>query len=348
MSGFMAGLGPTWPLVQVYYLDDNGIVTRTVLVPVGGLDSYGSRRARLGLQTDITDADELPVPDSAGGDGATGPTGPTGPAGITGPTGAQGTAAILTGRTGPTGPTGLTGPTGPQGTAGTNATLTGVTGPTGPTGATGPQGTAAQLTGPTGPTGPTGAQGTAAQLTGPTGPTGPQGTASTITGPTGPTGPQGTAGTNAILTGVTGPTGATGPTGVTGPTGANSTVTGPTGPTAAGFRPYVPRITTVGSTASPVPNADNEDLFILNALAVTAVVGLPAGTPTAGQVLDLMIICTGTQKGLTWSTSAGGYIVGVVPTLPAVTTTNQTNYLSFVYVTANAVNKWMLLTAARS
>jgi hypothetical protein len=109
----------------------------------------------------------------------------------------------------------------------------------------------------------------------------------------------------------------------------------------------IPRITTVGSTATPVPNADTTDLFILSTLAITAVMGLPSGTPTAGQTLEMQILCTGTQKAITWSTTAGGYIANTLwTTLPAVTTTNQTIYLSFRYVTANSINKWALIAKA--
>jgi hypothetical protein len=128
----------------------------------------------------------------------------------------------------------------------------------------------------------------------------------------------------------------TGPTGPTGPTGS-------TGPTGAGVNPYTPRQTTVASTATPVPNADTTDLYILSTLAITAVVGVPSGTPTGGQILEMQILCTGTQKGLTWSTSAGGYLaMATYVTLPSLTTTNQTQFLSFRYVTANSINKWAL------
>jgi hypothetical protein len=178
--------------------------------------------------------------------------------------------------------------------------------------------------GNTGPTGHTGA----------TGPTG-------ITGPTGPTGPSGPTGSNAILTGITGPTGPSGPTGPTGPTGPS----GPTGSTGAGFNPAVPRIFTQGSTQTPIPDASTTDLYILSTLAITAVMGAPVGSPTAGQWLEMLILCTGTQKGITWSTSAGGYLANTLGvTLPAVTTTNQTIGLSFRYVTANSINKWLLLS----
>lgn len=123
--------------------------------------------------------------------------------------------------------------------------------------------------------------------------------------------------------------------------------TGATGATGAGSNPIVPRVTTVGSTATPVPDVSTTDLYILSTLAITAVVGAPTGGPSAGQHLEMQILCTGTQKGITWSTSAGGYIANTLwATLPAVTTTNQTIFLSFRYVTANSINKWQLVAKA--
>ena len=50
----------------------------------------------------------------------------------------------------------------------------------------------------------------------------------------------------------------------------------------SGNQPFVPRQTTVASTSTPVPDTSTTDLYILSTLAITAVVGVPAGTPQIG------------------------------------------------------------------
>jgi hypothetical protein len=234
--------------------------------------------------------------------------------------------ALVQGVTGATGPQGATGPTGPQG-------ITGPTGPTGPTGA------ASTVAGPTGPTGDVG----------PTGPTGPTGAASTVEGPTGPTGalgPTGPTGANSIVPGPTGPTGAastvegpTGPTGTlgpTGPTGAASSVVGPTGPTGTtgnsgptGPQPTI-SIASITTATTIIPTADSATQYQVTALATSALVDTPSGTPTDGQKLIIRIEDNGSLQGLTWTTSAGGYrAVGI--TLPPATTAGKTFYAGCIY-----------------
>lgn len=213
---------------------------------------------------------------------------------------------------GSTGPTGTTGPTGPQGTAGTQ----------------GIQGTA-------------GSQG----IQGITGPTGPQGTAGTQ-------GIQGTAGTNAILTGATGPTGITGPTGPQGTAGTNGAqgtagtngITGPTGPTGV----QLPTVASTSSSANPAPavSASGYDLFELTAQTATATFVAPSGSPSDGSCLTILVVSSNaaTARAMAWATGAGGYL-GNSPVLPASTTTGKVSLISFQYVTANALNKWVILSA---
>lgn len=157
-----------------------------------------------------------------------------------------------------------------------------------------------------------------------------------VTGPTGPTGPQGTAGTNAILTGATGPTGPTGPQGTAGTNG----VTGATGPTGR-----FPAVASTTSSATPTPNSDTTDLFILSLQTATAAFAVPSGTPTAGQKLMIEVYSGTTAQPMTWASATGGYtgsgIGGVA--LPSATTTSMYSHLGFMYVTANSLNRWVLL-----
>lgn len=282
-------------------------------------------------------------PTGVGATGATGPTGVAGPTGVTGPTGTPGgTASFVgawltstayalnavvtnngssyycilahtsgatsepgvgaswttywqlaaqkgaTGATGPvgvTGPTGVAGPTGPTGVAG-------ATGPAGVTGVTGPQGVQgdAGSAGPAGATGPTGVSGAAgsAGAAGATGPTGPTGTAG-VAGATGPTGP----------TGVSGVAGATGPTGVTGAT------------------PYVPRLGSTTSSATPSIDSGLYDEYHITALAAAITSITITGTPSDGQKLLLVIKDNGTTRAVAHGSSivASGVAVPITNTV---------------------------------
>lgn len=190
-------------------------------------------------------------------------------------------------------------------------------GTTGTTGVTGPTGAASTVTGPTGPTGSQGAQGTA----GAQGIQGTQGTAGT-NGITGPTGSQGTAG-------AVGTTGVTGLTGVTGPTGS---------PT--------PRVASTTSSATPIVNVGTTDQFELTAQAAAAAFILPTGSPVDGQKLMIQIIDNGTLQALSFSGGTGGYTAGG-PALPSQTVTSKYIHLGFMYVTANSLNKWLLIGSSQ-
>lgn len=153
------------------------------------------------------------------------------------------------------GPPGDEGPEGPPG-------VTGPAGPEGPPGDPGPEGAQGD-TGPAGPTGATGAQGPQGE----TGPAGPQGG----TGPEGPEGPQG-------AQGETGPAGAAGPQGEEGPEGP----AGPTGDTG----PAGPGVAAGGATADVLAKASGDDYDTEWVSLNGAYVPVPAGAPTAGQILS--------------------------------------------------------------
>jgi hypothetical protein len=92
----------------------------------------------------------------------------------------------------------------------------------------------------------------------------------------------------------------------------------------------IPRVASVASAASIQPNCDTTDQYNVTALAVAASFLVPTGTPVQGQKLLIRLKDNGTARGLTWTTSAGGYrIVGVV--LPTTTTANKTTYVGCIY-----------------
>lgn len=66
------------------------------------------------------------------------------------------------------------------------------------------------------------------------------------------------------------------------------------------FTPDV-RVTLVASSATPTPNIDTTDEYKITALAATATVGAPTGTPTPGQVLIIIIKDNGTARALSWN-----------------------------------------------
>lgn len=184
--------------------------------------------------------------------------------------------------------------------------------------------------GPTGPTGPTGGNG----ITGPTGPS------TGTTGPTGITGPTGPTGANSTVTGPTGPTGVTGPTGSQGTAGSNGSngATGPTGPTGR-----IPAVASTTSSATPTPNSDTTDIFELTAQAATAAFVAPSGTPSDGQSLIIQLVDNATVRAITWSSATGGYTGTSDVPLPSTTVTSKMINIGFMYVTANAINKWMCM-----
>ncbi|MEZ2132702.1 MULTISPECIES: hypothetical protein [unclassified Sinorhizobium] len=62
-----------------------------------------------------------------------------------------------------------------------------------------------------------------------------------------------------------------------------------------------PRITTVVSSSSIVPNVDTTDIYAVSALAINITVQAPAGTPVDGQQLKLRIRDNGTARTITWN-----------------------------------------------
>lgn len=94
-------------------------------------------------------------------------------------------------------------------------------------------------------------------------------------------------------------------------------------------------ITSITSSATPTPNADTTDDYILTALAAGATFGAPTGTPTQGQPLVLRIKDNATARTLAFNA-----IYRFSTDLPAPTTTviSKTLYMGFIYNSTDT--KW--------
>lgn len=88
-----------------------------------------------------------------------------------------------------------------------------------------------------------------------------------------------------------------------------------------------PRVTSTASSATPTPNADTDDEYILTALAAGATFAAPTGTPVQGQKLLIRIKDNATPRTLAWNAI---YRAGDVP-LPTTTVTSKTMYAGFIY-----------------
>lgn len=96
------------------------------------------------------------------------------------------------------------------------------------------------------------------------------------------------------------------------------------------FQVQFPRIGTVVSASTITPPAATVDQYNVTALAVSATIAIPSGSPTDGQKLILRIKDNGSSQTLTWTTSAGGYRVQDA-TLPVATTISTPAYIGCIY-----------------
>jgi hypothetical protein len=89
----------------------------------------------------------------------------------------------------------------------------------------------------------------------------------------------------------------------------------------------IPRVSTIVGSATPTPNADTTDMYVITALAATATFGAPTGTPVDGQKLMLRIVDNGTAWALSWNQVYSA--VGI--TLPTTTTAGKCTYVDMIY-----------------
>lgn len=101
------------------------------------------------------------------------------------------------------------------------------------------------------------------------------------------------------------------------------------------------RVTSTTSSATPTPNVDTTDQYILTAQAVAAAFAAPTGTPVDGQPLIIRIKDNATAQTLSWN--AIYRIIGT--TLPTTTVISKTLYLGFKYNSADT--KWDCLAVGQ-
>lgn len=85
------------------------------------------------------------------------------------------------------------------------------------------------------------------------------------------------------------------------------------------------RVTSAASSASPTPNVDTTDFFILTAQSEGATFGIPSGSPANGQKLLIRINDDGTAQTLAWNE------IYSADNLPSTTTPSETIYLDCIY-----------------
>jgi hypothetical protein len=109
-----------------------------------------------------------------------------------------------------------------------------------------------------------------------------------------------------------------------------------------GPAPFVaPRVTSAASSATPTPNADTTDLYILTALAEGATFGAPTGSPVQGQPLLIRILDDGNAQTLAFN--AIYRAIGV--TLPTTTVVSKTLYLRAYFNSSDT--KWDVVSVAQ-
>jgi len=103
----------------------------------------------------------------------------------------------------------------------------------------------------------------------------------------------------------------------------------------------IARVSTIASSSTPTPPADDCSTFTITALEEAAELQTPSGTPTNGQKLIIRIKDDGTGRALTYS---GGYrAIGV--SLPTTTTASKEIYLGCIYNSASS--KWEVVAVAQ-
>lgn len=99
--------------------------------------------------------------------------------------------------------------------------------------------------------------------------------------------------------------------------------------TSAGGARFVPRVTTITSSATPTINTDNCDAVTITALAtaITSMTTNLTGTPNNFDRLTFRIKDDGTARAITW----GASFVASGVALPTTTTLNKVTTVGFIY-----------------
>ena len=106
---------------------------------------------------------------------------------------------------------------------------------------------------------------------------------------------------------------------------------------------YVPTVGTITSASTITPVSANAQ-YNVTALAVTATVAIPSGSPADGQKLMIRIKDNGTAQTLNWTTTSGGYRV-IGTTLPTTTVISKVLYIGCIYNTQDTF--WDVVATAQ-
>jgi hypothetical protein len=91
-----------------------------------------------------------------------------------------------------------------------------------------------------------------------------------------------------------------------------------------------PRVVSITDAATITPTGDTADQYVVTALAQSATIAAPSGTPTNGQKLTIRLEDNGTGRTLTWTTTSGAYrAIGV--SLPTTTVASKSLYVGCIY-----------------
>jgi hypothetical protein len=94
------------------------------------------------------------------------------------------------------------------------------------------------------------------------------------------------------------------------------------------------RVTSIASSATPQPNIDTTDTYLITALAQNASILAPSGTPSDAQKLIIRIRDNGAGRTLSWAS----IYRGIGQNLPSATTAGKLMYMGFIYNSTD--NKW--------
>jgi len=99
------------------------------------------------------------------------------------------------------------------------------------------------------------------------------------------------------------------------------------------------RTDSIVSSATPTPNVDTTDEFVITALATDPTFGAPTGTPINGKKLIIRIENDGTGRTLAWN----AIYRSVIGTLPLASTADKITYVGFFYNSTDS--KWDCMAA---
>ena len=86
------------------------------------------------------------------------------------------------------------------------------------------------------------------------------------------------------------------------------------------------RVSSITTSATPTPDSETMDMFLITALGSAATISAPRGNSSEGQFLEIRIKDNGTARALTWNAV---YRASSDLALPTTTVLSKTMYLLF-------------------